>query len=132
MEWHILREGTSFCPISSSWTQGVPMLAPPCNLYRQRWPNASDRLRIPGSSLDSDWPDCLNLTVWFSYHMVPFQFHTCSTGLPRHTAIPLFTNHVTACQSTRGHQAQTQNPCQLSLYNIAPLYPWYVPYIVEC
>ena len=29
-----------------------------------------------------------------------------------------FTNHnVTACQSTRGHQEQTQNPCQRSLFN---------------
>ena len=26
--------------------------------------NVSDRLRIPGSTLDSDWTDCLNLTAW--------------------------------------------------------------------
>ena len=56
----ILREGTSSCPISSSWSQGMPTLAPACKPYRQRRPNASDRLRIPGSTLDSDWPDCLN------------------------------------------------------------------------
>ena len=81
--------------------QGVPTLAPPCKPYCQRRPNASDRLRIPRSTLDSDWTDCLNLTAWFSYHMVSFRLHTCSTGLPRRTTIPLFTNHnVTACQST--------------------------------
>ena len=52
----MLREGTSSCPISSSWTQRVPMFAPPpCKLYRQRWPNASDWLCIPRSTLDSDW-----------------------------------------------------------------------------
>ena len=71
-----------------------------------------------GSTLDSDRTDCLNLTAWFSYHVVSFQLHTSSTGLPQRTATPLFTNHkVTACQSTRGHQERTRNPCQLSLYN---------------
>ena len=50
--------------------------------------NASDRLRIPGSSLDSDWTDCLNLTAWFSYHVVSFRLHTCSTDLPWSTATP--------------------------------------------
>ena len=77
-------------------------------------PNASVRLRITGSTLDSDWTDCLNLNAWLSYHVVSYRLHTCSTGQPRHTAILLFTNHnVTACQSTRGHQEWTQNPCQL-------------------
>ena len=51
--------------------------------------------------------------------MVSFRLHTCSTGLLRRTTIPLFTNHnVTACQSTRGLQERTPNPCQQSLYNI--------------
>ena len=36
MERHILREGTSSCPISSSWSQGVPTLASPCEQYCQR------------------------------------------------------------------------------------------------
>ena len=81
--------------------------------------DAPHRLLIPGSTLDSDRTDCLNLTAWFSYHEVSFRFLTCSTGLHRRTAIPLFTNHnVTACQSTRGHQEWTQNPCQQSLYNV--------------
>ena len=103
MERHILREGTSSSPISSSWSQGVPKLAPHCKLYRQRWSNSSHRLRIPHSTLNSDWT--LNLTVWFSYHVIPFRLHTCSTSLPWHTAIPLFTNHnMTACQSKWGHQ----------------------------
>ena len=66
--------------------------------------NASDHLRIPDSTLDSDWSDGLNLTAWFSYYVVSFRLHTCSTGLPRRTAILLFTNYnVTAGQSTRGH-----------------------------
>ena len=116
MERHMLREETSSCPISSSWSQGVPTLAPPCKAYCHRWPNASDWLRIPRLTLDSDWT--LNLTAWFSYHLVSFRLHTCSTDLPWRTAFPLFTNHnVTACQSTLGHQEWTQNPCQQSLYN---------------
>ena len=95
---------------------GMPKLAPPCKQYRQRRPNASDRLRIPGSTLDSDWT--LNLTTWFSYHVVSFRLHTCSTGISRRTAIHLFTNHnLTGCQSTRGHQEWSPNPCQLSLSN---------------
>ena len=102
MERHILREGISSCPISSSWSSGVPTLAPPYKTYRQRRPNASDRLRIPGSTLDSALTDCLNLTAWFSYHVVSFRLHTCSTDLPRRTVIPLFANHnVAVCQSTR-------------------------------
>ena len=118
MERHKLREGTSSCPVSSSWSQRVPMLTPTCKPYRQRWPNTSDQLRIPGLTLDSDWTDCLKLTAWFPYHVVSFWLHTCSTGLPRRTAISLFTNHnLTACQSTRGHQEWTQNSCQQSLYN---------------
>ena len=34
------------------------------------------------------WLDWLNLTAWFSYHVVSFWLHTCSTGPPRCTAIP--------------------------------------------
>ena len=119
MERHILREGSSSCPIFSSLSQGVPTFAPPCKPYRQRRPRRLWSLRISGSTLDSDWTDSLNLTAWFSYHVVSFRFHTCSTGLPRRTAIPLFTNHnVTAGQSTRGQQERDPNPCQRSLYNI--------------
>ena len=39
MERHILREGTSSCPISSSRSPGVPPLAPTCKPCCQRWPN---------------------------------------------------------------------------------------------
>ena len=110
MEKHILRE------VPSSWNQGVPTFALPCKPYGLRRPNASNQFRIPCSSLDSDWT--LDLTAWFSYHVVSFRLHTCSTNLPRRTAILLFTKHsVTACQSTRGHQERTQNPCQQSLYS---------------
>ena len=118
MERHILTEGTSSCSISSSWNQGVPMLAPPCKPYRQRRPNAFDQLHIPHSTLDSDWT--LNLTAWFSYHVVFFRFHTCSNGLPWRTSIPLFTNH----NVTWGHQEWTQNSCQQSLYDIDHLTVW--------
>ena len=118
MERHILKERTSSCPISSSWSQWVPTLAPPCKPYRQKRPNASDQLRIPGPTFGSDWTDCLNLTTWFSYHVVSFRLHICSTGLLRRTAIHLFTHHnVTACQSIQGQQEQTPNPCQQALYN---------------
>ena len=119
MEIYILREGTSSCLISSSWSQwGANVCTPPASCIVRGDTNASDWLRIPGSTLDSDWTDCLNLTAWFSYHVVSFRLLTSSTGIPRRTAIPLFTNHnVTASQSTRGHQEQTQNPYQQSLYN---------------
>ena len=116
----IYSEGPSSCPISSSWSQGVPTLAPPCKPYHQRWPNASDQMRSPHSTLDSHWTQKLskNLTAWFSYQVVSFQLHTCSTSQLWHTAISLFTNHnMTASQSTWGHQEQNQNPCQQSLYN---------------
>ena len=96
----IYSERGLLAPYLLPGASGVPTLSPPCKPYFQRQPNASDWLHIPGSALDSNWTDCLNLTAWFS-----FRLHTCSTGLPRCTAIPLFTNHnVTACQSTRSHQ----------------------------
>ena len=75
MERHILREMTSSCPISSSRSQEVPMLAPPCKPYRQRRPNAFDRLRVPRSSLDSDW----TVLIW------PRGFHT-----PMHCHLPVY------------------------------------------
>ena len=60
----------------------------------------SYRLRIPGSTLDSDWADSVNLTTWSSYHVISFRLHTWSTSLLRHSAISLFTKHnVTACQT---------------------------------
>ena len=113
IERHILREGISSCPIFSSWSQGCERLHP---LASHIVRDASDRLL---RWLDSRfWLACLNLTAWFSYHVVSFRLHTCSAGLFRRTNIPLFTIHnVTAFQGTRGHQEQTQNPCQQSLYN---------------
>ena len=47
MERHILREGTFYCPISSSGNQGVPS-----RIVRDVR-IASDGLPIPGSTLDS-------------------------------------------------------------------------------
>ena len=58
----------------------------------------------------------LNLTAWFSFHVISFRLHTCSSGVPRRTAILLFTNHN--AQSTRDHHERTQNLCQQCLYNI--------------
>ena len=46
VERHILRE-KRLLPISSSRSQGVPMLALPCKLVR----DASDRLRVPRSTV---------------------------------------------------------------------------------
>ena len=110
MERHILREGTS-CPIFfpctllqtvSSETTLTPLIA--C---------------VSLARLSILTTDYLNLTVSFSFPVVSFRLHTCSTGLPRCTVIPLFTNHnMTAFQSTRGHQERTPNPCQQSFYYI--------------
>ena len=67
MERHILREGTSSCPVSSSGSQRWPTLAPTFKTYRQRRLNVSDRLRVPGSTHDSlhsvsTWPCCSHIT----------------------------------------------------------------------
>ena len=111
MERHILREGTSSCPISSSWSQGVPTLA---SLFVKDDTNTSDQLCVPGSTLGFDWTDCLKLTARFSYHLVSFQVDTCSTGHPQCTATPLFTNHnMTACQNTQGSPGT--NPKSMSI-----------------
>ena len=64
MERHILREGSSFCPISSSRSQGVPMLAPLAS-YRQRhpkylWSDAFPWLGYRFSGLSKS--DCMVLT----------------------------------------------------------------------
>ena len=62
--------------------------------------DASDRLRIPGSTLDS--LHSVKICLRGSHHVVSFQLYTCWTWLLWHAA--LFTNHnVTTCQSTRGH-----------------------------
>ena len=66
MEQHILREGNSSRPISSSGGQGVPTLASPCKPYRQRRPNASDRQRVPGSTLDSLHSKCDRVVITWS------------------------------------------------------------------
>ena len=121
MERHILRERTPSCPYLIPGARGYQRLHHLAIRIVRDDTNASDRLSIPGSTLDSDRTDCLNLTAWFSYHVVSFWLHTCSAGLPRRTAISLFTNqNVTACQSTRGHQERTQNPCQQIFYNTTP------------
>ena len=56
----IYSERGLLLPISSSRSQGVPTLAPPCKLVR----DACDRLRVPRST--AIFCHCLNLTAWFS------------------------------------------------------------------
>ena len=92
---------------------GANTCTPPCKPYCQRRP----RCLWSAAYL---WVDsrfsglCLNLTAWFSFPVISLRLHTCSIGLPRRTPTPLFTNHyVTACQSTRGHQERTENPCHM-------------------
>ena len=112
------ERGLLFAPYLLPGVRGCQRLHPLASRIVSDDTNASDRLRVPGSTLDSDWFDCLNLTAWFSHHVISFWLHICSTYLPRRTASPLFTIHnVTAYQSTRGHQERTHNPCQQSLYN---------------
>ena len=117
MERHMLRERPFSCPISSSGARECQRLHPLASrIIRDDLTPLIGCLSL--TWLDSDWTDSLQLTAWFSYHVVSFRLHTSSTGLPRFTDMPLFTNHnVTACQRTRGHQEWTQNPCQQSLYN---------------
>ena len=115
-----LERGLLLAPYLLLGARGCQRLHPLASRIVRDDTNASDRLRIPGSTLDSDWPDCLNLTPSLSYHVVSFRLHIYSTGLPRRTAVHLFTNHMTACQSTWVHQERTQNPCQQSLYNNTP------------
>ena len=91
----ICSERGLLLPISSSRSQGVPTLAPPCKLVR----DASDRLRVPPRQRFSAL--YLNLTAWFSSRDLLPVTHLL---YPSALITPLFTNqNVTACQSTRGH-----------------------------
>ena len=75
--WRDIYSERGLLPISSSRSQGVPTLAPPCKLFG----DASDRLRVPRSTAilctlsKSDrvvrpkWPDapsssCLQIKMW--------------------------------------------------------------------
>ena len=96
-------------PITSSRSQGVQTLAPPCKLVR----DASGRQRVPRSS-------AILWTLSKSDHVVliswsPSGYTPVRPECPDRTV--LFSNHnVTACQSTRGHQERTENPLHM-LYN---------------
>ena len=67
---------------------------------------ASDRLRIPGSTLDSHWS--LNLTARFSYHVVSFRLHICLIDLPCRTAIPCLL--ITTWQLVKTHGVTKNEP----------------------
>ena len=58
--WRDIYSERGLLPISSSGSQGVPTLAPPCKLIR----DASDRLRVP--RLTTILCLRLHLTTWFS------------------------------------------------------------------
>ena len=91
----IYSERVLLLPISSSWSQGVPKLAPPCKLVR----DASGRQRVLRStdSLPLFRSDCVVLITWS-----PSVYTPVVPECP--DRVVLFTNHnVTACQSTRGH-----------------------------
>ena len=110
VERHILRERTS-SSISSSRSQAVPTLAPPCKLVR----DVSDRLRVPRSRVFSAL--CLNLTTWFlSRGLLP----VTHLWYPSALIALLFTYHnVTAFQSTQSHHKRTENPWHM-LYSKKP------------
>ena len=80
------ERGLLLAPYLLPGARGCQRLHPLASRIVRDVRDASDWLRIPESTLDSDWT--LNLTEWFSYHVVSFRLHTCSTGLPRRTAIP--------------------------------------------
>ena len=83
----IYSEGGLLPPYLLTGTRGCQRLQPFSSRIIRDDSNASDQLLIPGSTLDSDWTDCLNLTAWFSYYVVSFRFHTCLTGLHYHPPV---------------------------------------------
>ena len=84
----IFREGSSSCPISSSWSQKVPTLAPPCKPYHQRWPNASDQLCIPGlTRFWLDWLSKSDCVVLISRSRLPVT-HLLNQPTPTHCHRP--------------------------------------------
>ena len=107
----IYSERGFLLPISSSRSQGVPTLAPPCKLIR----DACDRLHIPCSTLilsTLSKSDCVVLLIWS-----PSSYTPIVPECPDCAVIYLFTYHnVTACQSTQGHKERTENPWHM-LYN---------------
>ena len=94
----IYSERGLLLPISSSGSQGVPTLAPPCNLVR----DASARLRVPCSTAilcTQSKSDRVVLITWSPSGYIPVV-----PECPDRVVISLFTHHsVTARQSTRGH-----------------------------
>ena len=76
------ERGLLLAPYLLPGARGCQRLHPLASRIVRDDTNMSDQWRIPGLTLDSDWTDCLNLTAWFSYHVVSFWLHTCSTGLP--------------------------------------------------
>ena len=105
----IYSESGLLLPISSSGSQGVPTLEPPCKLVRV----ASDWLRVPRSTAilyTQSKSDLVVLITWY-----PSGYTAVVLECPDCAVIFLFTNqNVTAC--ARGHQEWTENPCH-KLYN---------------
>ena len=92
--WRDIYSESGLLLISSSWSQGVPKLAPSCKLVR----DASGRLRVPCSTAilcTLSKSHCVVLITWSPSGYTPVQ-PECSD----HAV--LFTNqNVTACQAHR-------------------------------
>ena len=112
VERHILRERTSSSHILFQEPGGANACTPLQARQRRLLFGCVSFARLPFSAL------CLNLTAWFSSRDLLPVTHLL---YPSALIALLFTNHnVTACQSTRGHQERTKNPCHM-LYNTTTL-----------
>ena len=119
------RKGWCFCGV---WEMGGETYTPREDFFPYLLPGArgcqclhplassSEMPLISCVSLAQLWFSslCLNLTAWFSScGLLPVTHLLYLSAL----IVLLFTNqNVTACQSTWGHQEQTENPCHM-LYN---------------
>ena len=106
---YILREGTSFAPYLLLGARGCQCLYPFASRIVRR-PNASNRLCIHGSTLDSDRPDCLNLTVWFTWS--PSGYTAAQPAYP--DALPSPCLLITTWQLVKAHGSQGTNPKSMS------------------
>ena len=108
VERHILRNRTSSFHIFFQESGGTNACTPLQARQRRPLIGCMSFSRLRFSEL------CLNLTAWFSSRDLLSVTHLL---YPSALIVLLFSNHnVTACQSTRGHQERTKNPCHM-LYN---------------
>ena len=101
-------------PISSSRSQGVPTLAPPCKLVS----GISARLRVPRPTVilcTLSKSDCVVLIIGSPSGYTPVR-PECSDR-----AVQFTNQNVTACQRTRGHAERTEKPCHILYNNLTKL-----------